>query len=105
MGDKKMDNLRKHFLDVASPSSSNRHTNQIINSPSTAIETHSFLISFETNKNNETNVKFPNGKTVSSHKKEVNKNLIRAVIKACLDNNMKKKAKLLRSSIKDDGIF
>merc|ERR1711982_89992 len=49
-----------------------------------------------------TRIEFPNGKTVTSEKEEVKKHLIRAVIKTCLDNKMKKKAMLLRSFVKDN---
>jgi len=55
------------------------------------------------NEDNGGKIKFPNGETVTSEQIEVKKHLTRAVIKACLDNKMKKKATLLRSFMKDDG--
>merc|ERR1711933_690963 len=127
--DTKMEELRIHFIDVASQSQSatnlnKKHNLTVMKSNEndqdklkatdsdnlqplpTTKENLNFRISFDpVNGDNETKIKFPNGKTVTSDKKEVKKNLIRAVIKACVENNMKKKAKLLRSFMKDDITF
>merc|ERR1711862_824895 len=99
----KMDDLRKHFLNAASLLAINRNKKQSVNRLSTTKESLFFRISFDpANGDIVTRIEFPNGKTVTSDKEEVKKHLIRAVIKSCLDNKMKKKAMLLRSFVKDN---
>jgi len=99
----KMHELRKHFLNTALPLAQNRYKKQSVNHLSTTKENLIFRISFDpANGEIETKIKFPNGKTVTSYNEEVQKHLIRALIKTCLDNKMKKKAMLLRSFVKDN---
>lgn len=61
-----------------------------------------FRVSFDPTSANSVEIVLPNGKVVSSKKKEVMKHVTRAVINACLDNNMPKKAASLRPFMKDE---
>merc|ERR1712157_692257 len=61
-----------------------------------------FSVSFDPTSTNSVEIVLPNGKVVSSKKKEVMKHVTRAVINACLDNNMPKKAASLRPFMKDE---
>jgi len=66
-------------------------------------ETVPFQVSFDpTDPNNSVKIQLPNGKTVTTQKKEVMKHVTRAVIQACAENNMNKKAASLRPFMKDE---
>lgn len=66
-------------------------------------ETLQFNVSFDpTNPEGSVEIKLPNGKTFTAKKKEVMKHVTRAVIKACVENNMNKKAASLRPFMKDE---
>jgi len=67
-------------------------------SPRRKMTNMNFKITFDPTNDGETvNIIFPNGKTITCVNKEVRKHLTRAVVKACGNNGMSKKARILGS--------